>query len=64
MALLLGLESESMLWRELLPLRCVGVECVEEYGDGLADSTPGRSRRYWHQRLPISYKCILLLLCN
>ena len=40
------------------------MECVEEYGDGVEDSTPGRSLRYWHQRLPISYKYFLLLLCN
>ena len=64
MALLCGLDSEPMLWRELIPLWCVGVECVEEYGEGVEDSTPVRSLRYWHQRLPISYKWILLLLCN
>ena len=56
MGLLRGLDSESILWRELIPLWCVGVECVEEYGEGVEDSTPGRSLRYWHHRLPIFVK--------
>ena len=52
MALLWGLELESVLWCWRTPLWCVGVEWVEEYGEGVEDSIPGRSLRYWHQRFP------------
>ena len=57
----LYMAAEWGWWGSTLPLCRVGVEWVEEYGDGGIDSIPGRSLLYWHQRLP-SFRITVLIL--